>query len=311
MGLGIDVITGINTMNISLWLPSDPEQFKDVDNWEVFLEERIEKLTKDKENSQTIFNKAMLLLLRLIQEYPSSVSSLRIGSETCIRKEVDLPILEAFSRIAQNTQMQLNVVLPPLAESELHELNLSAFLKQHSLYTSIVVNDLGVLSKVYEEFPRDIIAGRLLWKRKRSSRLSPEELDLISQYELSEWCEIAYPEWINCFNVKLLEIDLLPQGTLYSTERPYAIHMPWTFISYGRICYIGSLELDSLEKFKIMSSCNKECLKIQHVLDDKSYPIPLLRSGKGVYCLSDPKDYSWIQNKSLSNIIVDLRRSPG
>ncbi|MDH4201517.1 MAG: hypothetical protein OEV87_01310 [Phycisphaerae bacterium] len=299
-------------MNVSLWLPSEPGHFKDIHDWNVFLRENITSIAKDQLNNKTIFSRAMFLLLNLIQESPNlSVSSLRVGSETCLRKMIDSTKLKAFIKIAQNSKVRLQVVLPPLAEADFAGFGLLQSLQEYSSSILVVANDLGTLYKARVEFQYDVIAGRLLWKRKRASRFFGDELSLISSNELSEWQNITYPEWINFLGVVSLEIDLLPQGVLYSDERPCAIHFPWTFISYGRVCYIGSLELKRLDKFKITSPCNNECIRIQHAINDESHPVPILRSGKGVYCLCVPKDTTWTQNKSISNIIIDLRRSPG
>jgi hypothetical protein len=298
-------------VDISLWLTSEPGQYERVGDWSAFFHARVNQFLEDMLEDAPIFRNAAMRLLGLSEKMTDlCVRSIRVGSETCPRVGFDLAVIRSFLSVAGRANLELDLVLPPLPEADLAGLELRDTLGALPAGSAVIANDLGTLALVHDEFPGRALAGRLLWKRKRAARFFPEELDMLSRDEVEEWRDLAYPEWVRSLGVDTVEIDLPPQGIYISGEHPIATHMPWCFVSYGRVCYIGSLGLARPDKFRISSPCEKECIGIQHVVDEGRFPGELLRRGKGVYCPSEPGDFSWLEHKSLSYIIVDLRRSP-
>ena len=299
-------------VNACLWLPGEPRRFENVDNWVELLTRLVEQAVATSMESCTVFQQATLQVSRLLHAARKmSVDSLRIGSETCVHKTIDPSVLRAFARITSRSGLGLQVVLPPLAVNDACRIDLTAILEELPPSCTLVVNDLGTLSRLCKSVSNSVIAGRLLWKQKRAVRFFPDEFELLSQDELNEWFGFHFPVWLQQFNVRLLEIDMLPPGVRLGGSQNCSVHVPWALVSYGRICYIGSLGLGPHEKFQVSSPCRRECRSVQHVLCDESCPTPVLRCGKGVYCLSRPVDYSWLQHKALASVVVDLRPEPG
>lgn len=297
---------------ISLWINSDFSLYKDIRDWNAYLREWLEAKPLELGNNEELFRPAASLLSGLLTRVNNhSVEAIRIGSETCARELPNLSAVNNFLEISKSTGVRLELVLPVLAHADCVEMDLWNFLKDVPSEINIIANDIGTVAYLRDHTNNKILAGRLLWKQKRFARFHQDEYSLLGKDVLEECQFVEPPEWIEHFDVNRFEIDLLPQGLSFpgnKSDKSIGINLPWSLITYGRVCFIGSLELPPNQKFRISSQCSHECNRICQIYENPAWESQLLRTGKAVYCCSNPGDYSWLTNQGLSHLILDTTK---
>lgn len=176
----------------------------------------------------------------------------------------------------------------------------------------VIVNDLGTLSELHERGIRNLSMGRLLWKQKRLARFADDEIPLLGKDVLQEYRKVEYPVLAEKFAVNVVELDSAPQGIeLLTNGNKYAIHIPWCLVTFGRICCIGSLNLERNRKFRITSPCNHECIYIKEIYNNSTnWPQALFREGKGVYCLAGSDAQRTLLNNGIGKVVIDTTKFP-
>ncbi len=297
---------------VSLWINSDVSLYKDILDWNGYLREWLEANPLEIRNNEELFSPAASLLAGLLTRVNHlSVEAIRIGSETCSRELPNLSIINNFLELSENTGVRLELVLPILAHAECVETDIWTFLKDIPPEINIIANDIGTVAFLRDHAKNKILAGRLLWKQKRFARFHQDEYSLLGK-DILEECQIVEPPgWIKNFDVNSFEIDLLPQGLSFTSDKVdkcIGINLPWSLITYGRVCFIGSLEFPLHQKFRISSQCSHECNRFPQVYKNPEWESQLFRAGKAIYCCSNPGDYSWLGYQGLSHLILDTTK---
>lgn len=90
-------------------------------------------------------------------------------------------------------------------------------------------------------------------------KLMPKQISFLQSSSISL---NSYKQYLTTFNVKRVEFDLVPQGIDLDFSRgslKASIYYPWTYITSGRVCEIGSISLPPKKKFTLHNYCQKEC----------------------------------------------------
>lgn len=295
------------TTNISLWIDCHIAQSFQISSWDSYFD----RILKESEDNSLTFHPLCRSALDTLKEFrsifsSSPIKSIRIGSEICPRLLPSVLQLESIIEISKATGTSVQLVIPPLAENEFIILKDLCNVLRVSPEVETTVNDLGSLAYLNASGLTKISAGRLLWKQKRITRLTVDELDLLGQDILEEYQIFENAKWLTEINLKTIEIDLLPQGlTIDSNSQNLAIHLPWSYIAYSRICTIGSLTLPPKEKFKIGAPCQMECKCIREIYQSNTETNGIMRYGKGIYGVSKIRDNFLSYLSSINTFIID------
>lgn len=132
----------------------------------------------------------------------------------------------------------------------------------------VVVNDPGIMDAVTEYKNLAPVLGRLKDPMKRMARFVHQMPPLTShQKEALSSTNISidvYQRFLLDMGIHRVEFDLVPQGidiNFNTLPIRASFYYPWTYITTGRICEMGSLELEDKDKFTLYNSCHRECQK--------------------------------------------------
>jgi hypothetical protein len=129
----------------------------------------------------------------------------------------------------------------------------------------VVFNDWGVLNVLRRDYPSLVpVQGRLLMKSLRDPRVmgiygeAPTTATL-RVLQGSNLDNRAYTAMLSQFNVRLAEVDGLPQGNLFGAGIDMAAYLPFGFISTARVCQAAGLGYSKDDKFQPAAACRHEC----------------------------------------------------
>ncbi|OQA91560.1 MAG: hypothetical protein BWY26_00887 [Elusimicrobia bacterium ADurb.Bin231] len=199
-----------------------------------------------------------------------SITRVYFGNEFCQRLIPSLEELKEARKIISEKKLAFTLVTPYVTDSGLEKIEpllvyLSG-LKETGM--EVVINDPGVLDMVLEYKNLIPVMGRLKDPMKRMARfvhqlpqLSPSQKDALSSTNISIE---AYQKYLLDLGVERVEYDLVPQGiSINFNTLPFraSFYYPWTYITTGRICEMGSLHQKDEDKFTLYNPCGKECQK--------------------------------------------------
>lgn len=305
---GIAVTTASSMLaGTTIWLDErDPEVYR-VRDWHLFLDAWIAKRESRAAGLCEVARQAMQMMRDAhgrLRSHP--VKAVRIGSEHCDRCIPSCDAIAEITEQAQRTGVEVEVVLPVASDTRFPECErLLDYAAQRNNVT-IVANDLGVLWGAAARHLRRLVMGRLLWKQKRLARMWPHEMDLMGPAVIAEHSRFEEPSWGKSCGVIRYDLDLVPQGlTVLENGARVAFHLPWSLLSFGRVCCVGSIAVPREDKFKLGTVCRHECNQLLQVYRDLNWPTELIQAGRAVYCLSYPKSYAWLTIEPLDTVVFD------
>ncbi|WP_407280079.1 hypothetical protein U5817_06410 [Aromatoleum evansii] len=206
-----------------------------------------------------------------------------LGSEFC---EHLLPSVEAIDRavaLCERWGLTFGLVTPIACDGLFDPLR--AALARLPAGSEVTVNDWGVARLVQREFPElKPVAGRLLGKMLKDPRLPS-----------ATWARM-YPNGLRAgpfrdildgLGIGRLELDFPPFGAadMYAgIDFPVGVRAPYGYIAKGRICKLGSLSLDTPEKFSPGHKCRRECLGFNEVgARPGTHELPTSQRGNTMY----------------------------
>ncbi len=177
---------------------------------------------------------------------PPAPAPLRIGSSLCARRLPTGAEVHAAAEEAERTDRVLELVTPPAHARELDRiLPLLAVLTPCLDRSVAVVNDLGVLQMIREEYPSlPMVAGRLLNHQMKDPRLVEVDRSRLGRWPPGwELGSATSPRWrarMGELGVVGAELDWpahgLDQGAWAATGIPLTLHLPWVVVAWGRTC---------------------------------------------------------------------------
>lgn len=303
------MLSGI-TLALGLGVP----KYRLVRDWDVFLHDSLSEAADKSKAMPPIFAEATSRLFELVKHTPGvHVSAIRIGSPHCERELPSPSSIDESVDLARNTGVEISIELPVIPQSGWNRYaKIVDFVAHTESGIQLVLNDIGALAHAVSAGVKWTSAGRLLWKQKRLARFLMSELELLGQdvnaeYQTFEPCQCATE-----FPVRSVELDLLPQGVLLGGAGESTIywHVPWCVVTFGRICHIGSVASSADSKFRLATRCRHECGDLVEIYENDSWPRPLVRYGKMVYCLCEMGDFGWIEHPATSGVVLDVGIMP-
>lgn len=188
------------------------------------------------------------------------VSAIHYGNEFCERL---LPSPAELARAVDWTRaagLALSLVTPAsVTDSGVSRLR--NLLRRLPAGSEVVVNDWGVMRLVRREFPRlEAIVGRVLCKMLKDPRIPSAQWKCLGPHGLSA---PGFADLLSKLGITRMEVDMPPYATV-EEFRPIrlnlSLHAPYGFATKGRICRVGSLNLEAKQRFAAGHGCRKECL---------------------------------------------------
>lgn len=201
---------------------------------------------------------------------PAAVPThLYVGGEFC---EHLLPTPEELQRALEvaTRHRLLPVLTTPVANDTLID-RLAQLLHMLPADAEVVANDLGVARFVAGRFPDlQLVAGRQLAKMVKDPRLPRADWGRIYPTGFAGDRQLGL---LRRFGIRRIELDLPPHADanlFAATGMALSVHAPFAYVAKGRICKIGGLAQEPALKFSPGLACNRECLGLVEVEQERS-----------------------------------------
>ncbi len=238
-------------------------------------------------------------------------SRLYFGQEFC---EFLIPNLEELKKayyISRQLDWDFSYTTGCLTENSIEKVKKNLdFLAQEKKEIEVVVNDIGLLSLIAEEFTslRPVL-GRLLIKQKRldsySSSLRQINMEGIdnsyekivnNQTESLKTLNLSisgYRQELKKLGINRVDIDIVSQGVYLEPEAwniSFSCYYPWAYITGGRTCPTAAIA-DPIREFVVVDkSCSKLCREMNRSVSDSQFFKPVVQRGNTVFIFVN--DYS-------------------
>jgi len=208
-------------------------------------------------------------ILSPLLEAGSRFIRMYFGVEFCQHLIPTLDELKSVLAIADEKKLDITLVTPYVTDEGLLSLSkLFEYLEKRTKKTEVVVNDFGVLKLLHDNYPHlKPIYGRLMNKMTRMPRFAKQLPQGIKPGQLKAYqrCSLLLPlykKFLLSMGVERLEFDIVSQGIkmdFSNSQFRASFYYPWTYITTGRVCEIGAMNLSPEKKFDLEASCRREC----------------------------------------------------
>lgn len=213
-----------------------------------------------------------------------------IGDEFCESKIPTLGCLKKQYRLVREAGLKLMLASPPSTGRGLARLErLFGFLSTLDDATEIVVNDYGVLRLMRKKYAmlRPVL-GRLMNKMIRDPRITPSlntpDAPPDALASLQQYGSLPFYKFLREWGVERVEVDNFHQGIKIDFKslgiKP-SIHIPYSVVATGRVCFFSSINKSKDTKFQCSTSCKREC--DVYAMGMKNTSISLLQKGQTVF----------------------------
>jgi hypothetical protein len=245
------------------------------------------------------------------EEIALDVTRLYIGDEFCPHRLPDPKQLDAFFVFAEENRLALTLLTPPLSDRELERFSaLWTALNQSKKNIEVVVNDLGVLLFLRQEFPcLQVSAGRLLNKAFKDPRLA----DAAGLASFSTEAAIllngctydneAVQTLLTGYDIRRIEGDLLPYGHgpfKKKSNIETSLYFPYGAITFGRVCWMSTLSMPEEFWYMPMDQCSSPCEGVGIELKNDNFAFQVFQYGNAVFYL-----YPWERITDLFETAVE------
>lgn len=197
-----------------------------------------------------------------------------IGSYFCSQFFLNLKLnhIEELIYICNKRNMKISLVIPTFSQKDLERgKDKIKILCNYigNVIDEITVNDYGMLAYISMTYKVSINLGRLFMKDYRDPRHSVYFHQNYKPKILSDFLL----DLIKSYQVVGLEFDLtheLVDLSGYPKELKVGYHSPYSYMTMGNICELGSINKKMNEKFRPNGECNLECMthSIEYFFDD-------------------------------------------
>lgn len=224
--------------------------------------------------------------INIVYEKELSLSRIYIGSSFC-------PIYFIFSDIypmvldyCSKRNLKVSLSIPVFNESLLQQgkEKLCQLIETgKGVIDEVIVNDVGMLRYVSENFNVHVVLGRLFFKDPRDGRIT-SFIERTAGFSL-----LTYPDFINQDKIIGIELDPIADVLNLSSIGDYhgvvMLNGPYCYMSVGMICKYGSVHKPIDKKFRPSTSCGFECKHIVEIHSDHHRPLnkKLIRAGRAIY----------------------------
>lgn len=188
------------------------------------------------------------------------VGRLHLGNEFCERLIPSPTILKRAVALVDAAGLALTLATPSVPDAGVAKLRRLFRLLPDG--AEVVVNDYGVLRLLACEFSAlEPVAGRQLCKMIKDPRLPNEQWARLNPPGLGS---PVFEDILGRFGVRRAELDVPPFARptdLRAGGLALSVHAPFGYALRGRVCRIGSLRFEGVDKFRPDQACAKECLR--------------------------------------------------
>lgn len=185
---------------------------------------------------------------------------LYLGDEFCHHLIPTLPELETALAGCAVRQVPFTLATPPVTDEGINALRPLLVRLADEPDAEVVANDWGTLRLLSREFPK---LGRILGRTLRRQIKDPRAAETTAAGAMTD----GYMTLLQRFGVSLISADRLPD---IETALPLAMHVPFEFVTSGRICSISGVPFPQQRKFLVDFSCPKPCREFYLDLKDAS-----------------------------------------
>jgi hypothetical protein len=228
------------------------------------------------------------------------VRRLYFGSESCQNAMPTRNELDLLQECAEQRQLEFTLVTPVCTDVGLAHLGRLLCSRTRPV-CEVVVNDLGVLHFIRENSSACIVAGRLLARSKKwpDGDIPADSLEIIrhAPFGLKEYVGL-----LSRYGVQRVEIDNRKEGyneTLDELPFEKTLHLPFVFLSAGRICLLAGKGRRANERFGLPRTCPQYCREVTVRINGEFYS-----DGCGVYAIND--DLANLSRHRFSRVAISL-----
>jgi len=225
-------------------------------------------LFKDKELEAT-------LIAILEDEGIKPCERIYIGSYFCSQFFLNLNIyhLKELIHICNKYNMKLTLVIPTFSQKDLEKgknkiKELNSYIGNE--IDEITVNDYGMLSYIQLSYKVFINLGRLFMKDYRDPRHSVYFHQSYKPKIISD----SFYRLLDSHNIIGIEFDLTHKEIVlsdYPEDLIIGYHSPYSYMTVGTICELGSINKKDSKKFRPNNACELECMShsIEYFFEDE------------------------------------------
>jgi hypothetical protein len=233
------------------------------------------------------------------------------GNEFCQWLLPSVSELKSVTGFCKDNGKKLVLLTPWVTDSGLDKLHklLDSYFGSGEDH-EIVVNDLGVLKLISDEFEgrASITLGRLLSNQRRDPRTLPLKdigsRELYEHYQHSSFDYQPVLDYFSRFNVNRVEIDNLFQGVIVPNDIKgvsFSMYYPYNYVTVTRNCAFCYEADNSVDPWNNKKSCMKRCVDTVLKLTCDEIEEPLYLKGTAIFVKNDKVDVK--ENEPVSRLV--------
>jgi hypothetical protein len=230
-------------------------------------------------NSSRFYNALDQKVLDLINN--QGFNRLYFGTESCENCMPNVDSVRKAKEIALKKGIAFTLVTPVCTEYGIDYLANHVLQHINNIDVEITSNDFGVFHMLSQMgFKGDIVMGRMLAKSKKWP-LGDVPDEFKESLSHSPFGLIEYQEYLHNKGVSVIELDNRIEGYNFDLDKlPFNIglHMPFVYLTSGRMCFLSGQEKNNEERFGIIKGCKRYCDSQTVRLNNQFYS-----NGRAVY----------------------------
>jgi hypothetical protein len=221
---------------------------------------------------------------------------LYLGDEFCHHLIPTMAELETVLAWCQERQVPLTLATPPVTDDGLRDLRPLLRRLQGEPGAEVVANDWGTLRLLQRDFPK---LGRVLGRTLRRQIKDPRADVAAATGAMTD----GYHALLTQLGVTMISADRLPDSP---TALPLAMHVPYEFVTTGRICSVSGVPFPETKKFLVDFSCPKPCRDFYLDLQDASVKGGMRQKGNTLYGRNGGESLLTAGNAWVARWVYDL-----
>lgn len=221
---------------------------------------------------------------------------LYLGDEFCHHLIPTIQDVETALSWCQERQVPLSLATPPVTDEGLDDLRPLLRRLDGEMGAEVVANDWGTLRVLQRDFPRLV---RVLGRTLRRQIKDPRAEVALATGAMTD----GYQALLQRLGVAMIAADRLPDGP---TALSLAMHLPYEFVTTGRICSISGVPFPEPKKFLVDFSCPKPCRDFYLDLQDTSVPGGMRQKGNTLYARNGGDSLLTADNAWVARWVYDL-----
>lgn len=214
-----------------------------------------------------------------------------IGSEFCsfFMRVFHMKLYDFINELLKLVN-KITIVFPNVIEGDFPIVeNIVAGMKEFEDVDEFVVNDFGTLHYLAKnDCKKKIVLGRLFSKNLRDPRIDLKNYKNINDKTIITNLVYNTPFYLELrekMQIKRMESDYISDYFIDNLfeELMVSIHYPYTYVTSGIVCVIGSMHKDQSDKFKLKNKCNFECTKYYNRVEHETFFNPVVHIGNAFF----------------------------